>query len=336
MLTGAHYQLDDSDSADSSDDRPWSPSVLALLSTSRQLRFCAIRHIFRDIHIYCGEVDEPMNKLRQLIMPDSAADLPLGSIAPNIKSLYIHIAEGFSNNPPCYDSTDELFHSSLLDSIRHQSPLHTLFLGGFVTSNLACSWDELPTDIQRTVTSLLRLPSLKSFEIYSISSMNGEIFRDIAIQKLSVAGSLEYGLFNNSVVNIPAIQNHDILSLQIQRSGVTAMLSLHNLQHLSASCLPLQCLDALWRTITSSWRNLTRLEIDDKYFGRTVQSYTIPESINITLLPRLEVFTYRHTHPHPGLPQSTVLPQVTFFRVKDNVCAALKRVDTKETPAGTL
>lgn len=267
-IVDLHAQLDENVDHRCSMGRQWSSSMLALLSASRQLRLCVIRHIFRDIDVYCGDIGRPTNTLLQLLIPDSPTDLPLGSVAPNIKSLHIHLFDGSSHNPPYNIFADEflqLLHYSLLDSIRNQSPLSTLIFEGFVARGVACPWDTLPPEFQRTVISFLRLPSLKSFELYGISGMKGEILKDVPLQKLSIRTSLEFRLFRKHAVNVSP--NHHIVSLSISQSGIPEALSLPNIQQLSASLLPPNCIDALWAIITSTWKNLTSLEIDDTYYG---------------------------------------------------------------------
>lgn len=252
--------------------RPWSSSMLALLSASRQLRLSAIRHIFRDVHVYCGFRERPMDKLRQLIVPD-AAGLPLGSIGPNIKTLYIHTYVNPNNYTSSETSADEdepaeLFHIPLLDSIRKQSPLCTLSLAASMVYELPCPWNALPLEFRWTLISFFQLPLLKSFKSSGICGMKGALFKDASFQQLSVADSVaKYGLFAHPAANKPSFQNRHIISLLIHQSDIPESLSLPTLQHLSVARLPLAHLNALWLIITSTWRNLIRLGIDDNFDG---------------------------------------------------------------------
>ncbi|KAF5316179.1 hypothetical protein D9619_006662 [Psilocybe cf. subviscida] len=238
-----HAQLDENVDYWRLGGRKWSPSMLTLLSTSRQLRLCVIRHIFRDVDVDYREMGHPtsMDKLEQLVKPDSAADLPLGSIAPNIRSLRIQcLFDGYSHDPPSDISANESskhFHTSLLDSIRKQSPLSTLVLKGFVIpyADTACSWNALPLALQRTITPLFQLPSLKRVTLHEISGIKGELFRGVPLQKLSIETSLELALFTHSAISVP---NHHIISLSIDQSGIPEALYLPNLRHLSVSRQP--------------------------------------------------------------------------------------------------
>lgn len=245
--------------------RPWSPGMLALLSTSKQLRFCAIRHIFHDIHIYCGAHKRRMNRLRKLIVP-GIANLPLGSIAPLIKSLYIHTIARDDEIPK--DKLSGSYQVSLLDAIRNKSPLCSLSLEAFMEYEKPRPWDTLPPDFQRTVISFFRIPSLKSFKTRGICGIHGQIFRDASLHKLWIADSVyEFGHFTYPAVNMRSIQNNHITSLVIHQSDLPNQLSLPNLQHLFVARLPSAFLNALWATITSTWSNLISLEIADNFNG---------------------------------------------------------------------
>lgn len=279
-IVDAYSQLDDSTVVTPTGQRLWSPSMLALLSASRQLRLCVIRHIFRDIDIVCGKACTPADKLQQLILPDSVEDLPLGSIAPYIKSLNIRIYDQLSDLSVHTDEPSQHFHNTLLDSIVDKSPISTLSLRALVERDAIYHWDALPPDFQRRVTSLILLPSMEVFEIEAICGLNGELFRDTPLQELSIRNSLDFNLFNNPLANMPAVQNHHIVSLTIQQSGIPEALSLPNLQHLSATYLPLRCLDGLWRIVTSSWKFLTSLEIDNGSNDGKISCFIRPAGIN--------------------------------------------------------
>lgn len=267
-IVDAHSQLPLDDDAIIPPGQQLSPSMLALHSTSRQLRHIMMRHMFHDIHICCGEVYKDMDKLRRLILPNSTTDLPFGSIGPHIKSLHIHIGhtywfDNIENISSMTDELSQLFHVSLFDAILDQSPLTTLFLGGLLTWGTACAWDILPRDFQRTISSLIQLPTLRSFNLDQIRGLKAELFVCApGLKELAITKTLEYELFDNPV----AMQNLDIISLTIRSSGISEKLDLPTLQNLSATQLPSNCLDILWRVITSSWKNLTSLEIDDNYY----------------------------------------------------------------------
>lgn len=211
-------------------------------------------------------------------------------------------------------------------------------------------WSGFPLDFQQTVCYFLQSSALKTFKSTGISGMSGELFRNARLRTLFIMNSvMEYGRFNNPATNKPSIRNHRIVSLSIYQSDIPDSLSLPNLQHLSLQGLPHATLTAWWPIITSSWKNLVRLEISDNVNGRGMYyelryhnppcetdpsrrthtgtpSYSIPKSFNITLLPKLEVFNYWHVQKLASVPlRPTLLPPVTFFRVTDSP-STLKQV----------
>lgn len=239
-----------------------SPTLLALHSTSREFRACALRYICEYVSIGCGKPHKPNDRLHGVLHP-SHINSRLGGIAPYIKSLDISLNIGNCRLQERSSSGVHIVDIEALRTISDESSLRGLRLdGGSWIGSLffpSLVWRHVPEKIRVTLEGLLQLPTLEELQIGPVSGLPENLLEYVCAQEVE----LRECSFSGPRFVRPSTRGESsaITNISVIRSCVPADTAFPNLRRITGNGLLADQFDVMWRIIFSARQTLKVLEI---------------------------------------------------------------------------
>ncbi|KAF5318054.1 hypothetical protein D9619_012142 [Psilocybe cf. subviscida] len=245
-----------------------SVTLLACLSTSRQFRECALRHLCADLPVY---LDKP-NRLKRL----HDCMTPAG-FSPYMKSVTIILTSQPLSEPLCLNEDILL---PLLDTLLYQLSLRTITIQGCTwlheVGNL--SWTKLPPQTSLVLQSLLQATT--------VTCLCLRWLRDIPPECLSHR-SYELVTFVDAGTSTSGpLTKLDTTSLMLNSARFMNVF-LPNLRHIKAVLHDRD--HVAWMIIENCRNTLETIQVQEYLSEPTVH---VSPSVEFHTFPRLEEFTY--------------------------------------------